>query len=73
VLSLIGVKAPAGGRGGFPGFGAALGTFVVGTGDYLVTMTVGTQTFKQVLHVERVSGGDDIGSPFGDDDEDHDR
>jgi photosystem II stability/assembly factor-like uncharacterized protein len=73
VLSLIGVKAPAGGRGGFPGFGGGAGTFVVGTGDYLVTMTVGTQTYKQVLHVERVSGGDDIGSPFGVDDEDHDR
>jgi photosystem II stability/assembly factor-like uncharacterized protein len=74
VLSLIGIKAPAGGRGGgFPGFGAAAGTFVVGTGDYLLTMTVGGQTFKQVLHVERVSGGDDIGSPFGVDVEDHDR
>ena len=74
VLSLIGIRAPAGGRGGggFPGFGGGAGTFVVGTGDYLVTMTIGSQTFKQVLHVERVSGGDDIGAPFGND-EDHDQ
>lgn len=71
VLSLIGIKPPAqGGRGGFGG-GAGAGTFVVGTGDYLVTMTVGGQTFRQVLHVERVSGGDDTGSPFGVDGEDH--
>jgi photosystem II stability/assembly factor-like uncharacterized protein len=69
VLQLIGIKPPAQGGRGFGAFGG--GTFVVGTGDYLVTMTVGTQTYKQVLHVERVSGGDDIGSPFGDDDDDH--
>jgi len=28
-------------------------------------MTVGGQTYKQVLHVERVSGGDDSANPFG--------
>jgi hypothetical protein len=36
-----------------------------GSGEYLVTMTVGGQTFKQVLKVERVSGGEDLGNPFG--------
>ena len=28
-------------------------------------MTVGGQTFKQVLKVERVSGGEDSANPFG--------
>ena len=29
-------------------------------------MTVGGQTFRQVLKVERVSGGDTLDNPFGD-------
>ncbi len=37
-----------GGRGGPP---------LVASGDYLVTLTVGGKTMKQVLRVERVSGG----------------
>jgi hypothetical protein len=41
------------------------------TGDYLVTMVVNGQTFKQTFRVERVSGGGDAGGGFGED-ENHD-
>jgi hypothetical protein len=54
-----------GGRGGAP---------VVGTGDYLVTMTVGGERLKQLLHVERLSGGGSAGGfGGGEDDDDDDR
>ncbi|MFI5312406.1 MAG: hypothetical protein ACHQQ3_14305, partial [Gemmatimonadales bacterium] len=53
-----------GGGGGRGGAGGA-GTFTAGTGEYLVTMTVGGQTFRQVLKVERVSGGEEGDNPFG--------
>ena len=43
----------------------AAGAVFAGAGEYLVTMTVGGQTFKQVLKVEHMSGGDDSGNPFG--------
>ncbi len=56
-----------GGGGGFGGAGATMAN----TGDYLVTMTVGGQTFKQTFRVERVSGGGDAGFVFGKD-ENHD-
>jgi photosystem II stability/assembly factor-like uncharacterized protein len=49
-----------GGGGRRGGGGAPL----VGTGDYLVSITVGGQTYKQVLRVERVSGGSGTGFPF---------
>jgi hypothetical protein len=49
------------GGGGRRGGGAAP---LVGTGDYLVSITVGGQTLKQVLRVERVSGGAGTGFPF---------
>ena len=48
-----------GGRGG--GGGAP----IVGTGDYLVSITVNGQTQKQVLHVERASGTGGGGGGFG--------
>lgn len=54
-----------GGRRGGGGGG------LVGTGDYLVSITVGGQTYKQVLRVERVSGGGSTGFPFEEDDEEH--
>jgi len=76
IFDLIGLKMPAqgGGRGGNGGFGGgAGGNFTVGTGDYLVTLTVGSTTLKQKLHVERVSGGDDAFGGFGADDDDHDK
>ena len=34
--------------------------------SYLVTLTVGGRTQKQVLRVERMSGGDDTGFGFQD-------
>ena len=42
---------------------------MVGTGDYLVTMTVDGKKYTQVLHVERVRGGDSGGFFAGDDEE----
>jgi len=61
------------GGGGFGSFGGRGGQApVVASGDYLVTLTVGGKTYKQLLRVERVSGGDDT-SAFGfDDDEPRD-
>jgi len=61
-------RAP--GSRGFGGFGRG-GAPTVGTGDYLVTMTVDGKKYTQVLHVERRSGGDSGGFFGGDDDEDH--
>jgi hypothetical protein len=40
-----------------------------GTGDYVVIMTVGGQTYRQPLHVERVSGGAEEANPFGGEEE----
>jgi hypothetical protein len=70
IFQIIGMR-PLGGGGGRGGGGggrggaAAPGSFLAGTGEYLVTMTVGGQTFRQVLKVERVSGGDALDNPFG--------
>jgi hypothetical protein len=58
-----------GGRGG-GGFGRGAQAPTVAAGDYLVTLTVGGKTYKQLLRVERVSGGDDTGGGFGGDDQD---
>jgi hypothetical protein len=55
------------GGGGGRGRGAAP---VVASGDYLVTLTVGGRSYKQLLRVERLSGGDDSGSGFGEDGDD---
>ena len=62
-----------GGRGGGGGFGGGGGGgqgAVVAPGDYLVTLTVAGKTYKQLLRVERVSGGDDVTRVGFDDDED---
>jgi hypothetical protein len=59
-----------GGGGGFAAFGG-VGPQTAGTGDYLVSMTVNGQTYKQVFRIERVSGGGDGASPFGEDETDH--
>jgi photosystem II stability/assembly factor-like uncharacterized protein len=66
VFQIIGIRPPAGGgRGGGGGGGRGGGSGgLANTGDYLVTMTVGGKTLRQVLHVERVSGGD-AGNGFG--------
>ena len=62
IYDLIGVH-PIGGRGGFGGRGGGAG--LVGTGDYLVTMTADGQTYRQVLHVERSSGSSSEIGPLG--------
>ena len=74
VFELIGLKVPAGpgGRGGGGGFAGFGGAPEQGTGAYLVTLKVGDKTYKQVLKVERVSGGDSgFGGFFDDDDDSH--
>ena len=70
VYAIIGLRAPAGGGrggggGGRGGAGGGRGALVASTGEYLVTMTVGGQTYKQVLRVERVTGVDDAANQFG--------
>ncbi len=67
IYAIIGIKPPAaGGRGGGGGGrGGARGAVVAGTGEYLVSMTVGGQTYKQILHVERVGNVDDSANQFG--------
>ncbi len=74
VFELIGLKPPAGGgRGGGGGGGGGGGrggagggaNFTATTGDYLVTLVIGNQTYKQKMRVERISGGDEPGNPFG--------
>ncbi|MHB1310656.1 MAG: WD40/YVTN/BNR-like repeat-containing protein [Gemmatimonadaceae bacterium] len=72
---LMSVMRAVMGRGGmgalFGGGRRGGGAGLVGTGDYLVTITAGGQTMKQVLHVERVSGGEGGGFPFDENDEHH--
>jgi len=63
-------QAGGGRGGGGGGFGRGAQAPLVAAGDYLVTLTVGGKTYKQLLRVERVSGGDDTGG-FGFDDDDH--
>ncbi|HET9013037.1 MAG TPA: hypothetical protein VFN38_14520, partial [Gemmatimonadaceae bacterium] len=62
---------PAGGGGGFGG--GRGGAPLVGTGDYLVTISAGGEKQKQLLHVERLPGGG-ASTGFGgeEDDEEHD-
>jgi hypothetical protein len=59
-------RAP--GSRGFGGFGRG-GAPTVGTGDYLVTMSVDGKKYTQVLHVERLRGSDSNGFIAGDDEE----
>ncbi|HTE44822.1 MAG TPA: hypothetical protein VK636_06225 [Gemmatimonadaceae bacterium] len=74
IWALIGMPAPApvGGRGGGGGGGGGAGGTTANTGDYLVTMTVNGQAYKQTFRVERVSGGGEAGFQFGED-ENHDQ
>ncbi|MDB4892330.1 MAG: hypothetical protein JWL61_4185, partial [Gemmatimonadetes bacterium] len=58
IWDLIGMKAPAGGRGGGGGFGG--GGNLVEPGTYVATLTAGGQTYKQTFRVERVGTGDDV-------------
>ena len=59
IMRAVGVTQ-GGGGGGFGGGGAG----VVEPGDYLVTMTVDGQSYKQTLRVERRTGGGTSGFPF---------
>jgi hypothetical protein len=69
-------RPPERGAGGFGalfgggGRGRGASAPVVASGDYLVTLTVGGRSYRQLLRVERLSGGDDSGSAFGNDGED---
>jgi hypothetical protein len=73
IWTLIGMPAPSfGGRGGGGGGGGG-GANLANTGDYLVTMTVNGQTYKQTFRVERVSGGSEDAGPFGQEDDQHDQ
>ncbi len=68
---------PPGARGGGGGFGGLSfglynpgrrgGGSLVETGDYLVTLTIGGETMRQTLRVERVRGGGESGFPFEED------
>jgi hypothetical protein len=55
-----------GGGGGF--FGRGRAGDIVDPGDYMVTITAGGQTMRQVVHVERVS--DIVNFDFGQDEDD---
>ena len=63
-----------GGAGGGGGFGGGRGAApLVNTGDYLVTISVGGEKLRQMLHVERLPGGGAAGGfAGGDDDDDQD-
>ncbi len=58
VWQLIGLPSPCAGNGRGGGFNFAGGAGLANTGDYLVTMTVNGQTYKQSFRVERVNGSD---------------
>ncbi len=67
---LAGLFGGGRGGGGFGGGRGGGGAPLVGTGDYLVTLTVGGEKLKQVLRVERLPGGGGGGGPFGQEDRD---
>jgi hypothetical protein len=75
-FSALGLGGGGGGGGGGRGGAAGARTinYMVGTGDYRVTLVTGGSSISRVLHVERVSGGDGGGGfGFGDDEEEMDR
>jgi hypothetical protein len=64
----MGPGGPGGEGGGF--FGGGRAGNLVDPGDYAVTINVGGQSLRQIVHVERVS--DIINTDFGPDTEDSD-
>jgi hypothetical protein len=73
ITELLRVPGRPAERGGFALFGGGRGRGqapLVASGDYLVTLTVGGRSYRQLLRVERVSGGDDSGAAFGEGAED---
>src|ERR1019366_4515564 len=70
VYAIIGLRAPAGGGrggggGGRGGAGGGRGALVAGTGEYLVTMTVGGPTYRQGVLGERGTRVDDAANQLG--------
>lgn len=63
IIGMSPLGGGGGGRGGGGGFGGGGGA-TASTGDYLVTLTIGGQTFKQTFRVEQTNN---VGtpSPFG--------
>jgi hypothetical protein len=57
LVRIPGSSYPSFGRGG--GGGGRGAPALAGTGDYLVTMTVGTHVERQTVHVQRMPGLDD--------------
>ena len=62
LFAIIRATGAMGGGGGGGGFGG--GVPVAEPGDYLVSMTVDGQTYRQTLRVERMVGGGGSGLPF---------
>ena len=60
IMRAVGLGGGGGGGGGFGGGGAS----TVDSGDYLVSMTVDGQTYRQTLRVEKRAGGEAGGFPF---------
>jgi hypothetical protein len=76
VWGIIGMSPPAGagggrGGGGGGGRGGFGGGNLAGTGDYLATLTIGGQTFKQTFRVEQTNNVTTAPSPFGTGDDGH--
>ena len=71
-VNLRPAEAPAGGEGGGGGGGGFFGRGRAGNnvepGDYMVTISAGGRTMRQVVHVERVS--EIVNVDFGPDQED---
>ena len=67
IWDIIGMRAPATGRGG--GGGGFGGGQLAEPGTYVVTLTAGGQTLKQTFRVERVGTGDDVTAASEEDEE----
>jgi hypothetical protein len=67
---LIGGTGGGAGEGGGGFFGGGRNGNLVDAGDYLVTITAGGQTMRQVVHVERVS--DIVNIDFGPEEDEED-
>ena len=68
-FAAIGLFPGGGGRGGR---GGGMQNILMGTGDYRVTLVVGSQRISKVLRIERVSGGEGGGGFFGEEVEERD-
>ena len=67
IWGIIGMNPPGGGfggGGGGGGRGGGGGGGIASTGDYMVTLTIGGQTYKQTFRVEATNNVTST-SPFG--------